>query len=118
MGLALAYADRVQETTTTSGTGSLTLAGAVAGFQAFSAVFVTGQVVYYALSDGTNWEVGQGTYTLSTTVLSRDIIFASSNAGAAVNLSGATTNVWCDLPAQVLADKALTAAMAMHMVPQ
>jgi hypothetical protein len=114
----LKYADRVQETTTTSGTGTLSMAGAVAGFQSFSSAFVTGQTVYYGLTDGTNWEVGQGTYTTSGDTLSRDVIFSSSNSGSAVSLTGATTNVWCDLPAQVLADKAVTVAFVMRMAPQ
>jgi hypothetical protein len=118
LGPGLLYADRVQETSTTTGTGTLSMAGAVTGYQSFSSAFSTGQTVYYAMTDGTNWEVGQGTYTTSGDTLSRDVIFASSNSGSAVNWSAGTRNVWCDLPAQVLADKALTAAFAMHMVPQ
>ncbi len=117
-GPGLLYADRVQETTTTTGTGTLTLAGAVAGYQAFSAAFATGQTVYYAITDGTNWEVGIGTYTTSGTTLSRDLILASSNSGNAVNFGAGTKNVWCDLPAKAIADRGLTVAMAAGWTPQ
>src|SRR5579864_355845 len=101
-GPGLQYADRVQETTTTS-TGTVTLAGAVTGYQAFSSAFVDQQTVYYTITDGTNWEVGSGTYTLSGTTLSRDTVFASSNAGALVNFPAGTKNVWCDFPAVAIA---------------
>lgn len=112
MGKALGYADRVQETSTTTGTGTLTLAGAVSGYQSFSSAFANGDAVYYTITDGTNWEVGKGKFTLSGTTLSRDEIFFSSNSNAAVNWGAGTRNVWCDLPAQVLADKGLSFAMA------
>ena len=71
--MALVVKDRVRETSTTSGTGSLTLAGAVTGFQSFSAIG-DGNTTYYTIVDaGTGaWEVGIGTYTSSTTSLSRD----------------------------------------------
>jgi hypothetical protein len=112
----LVYADRVQETTSTTGTGTVTLAGAVAGFQAFSSVCVTGQTVYYTISDGTNWEVGVGVYTTSGTTLSRNTVLSSSNAGALVSFPG-TSNVWLDLPAAAIADRAQTVAFASHIVP-
>lgn len=114
----LAYADRVQETTTTTGTGPLTLAGAVTGFQAFSAAFAANAttVVYYMVTDGTNWEVGRGTYTLSGTTLSRDVVLASSNSGALVSFGAGTKNVINTQPAAAIADKALTAAFAMKTV--
>lgn len=117
-GPGLAYNDRVQETTTTTGTGTLTLAGAVTGFQAFSAAFATGQQVYYGVSDGTNWEVGIGTYTTAGTLLSRDQVLASSNSNAAVNFGAGTKYVWCDLPAKAIADRGLTLAMAAHWTSQ
>lgn len=80
----LKYAERVKETTTTSGTGTYTLAGAQTGFQTFAAIGNGNQCIYTA-TDGTNWETGIGTYTSSGTTLSRDSIIASSNGGAAVN---------------------------------
>lgn len=96
--MALVYKDRVQETTTTTGTGSYTLAGAVAGYQAFSAIG-DGNTCYYTVTDGTNWEVGVGTYTLATTTLARTTILSSSNAGSAVSWGSGSKNVFLDFPA-------------------
>jgi len=94
------YADRVKETTATTGTGTFTLAGAVIGFQSFAAGFPSAStVVYYCATDGTNWEVGQGTYTLSGTTLSRTTVLASSNAGSLVSFPGPSTQVFCTAPA-------------------
>ena len=62
------FADRVQETTTTTGTGAYTLGGAVAGFQTFASGFGSGSsMVGYAITDGTSWEVGKGTFNGTTT---------------------------------------------------
>lgn len=96
MGL---IADRVQETTTTVGAGTLTLAGAVAGYQSFSSAFTNKQLVEYVIfSNTTDWEVGVGTFTTAGATLSRDIIRRSSNAGAAIAVvSGA--KVWADIGA-------------------
>lgn len=107
--MALVVKDRVQETTTTSGTGTVTLAGAVSGFQSFS-VIGNGNTTYYAITNGTAWEVGLGTYTTSGTTLSRDTIYESSNSGSAISLSG-TSNVFCTYPAEksVYQDSVLTA---------
>lgn len=92
--MAHVYKDRVKETTTTTGTGTLTLAGAATGFQSFSAIG-NGNTCTYCIDDGTNWEVGIGTYTLSGTTLSRTTIIASSNSGSAVNFGAGTKNVYC-----------------------
>ncbi len=93
-------ADRVQETTTTTGTGAVSMAGAVAGYQAFSAAFVTAAVIYYCIAGTTEWEVGIGTLTSgSPWTLSRDTVLASSNSGALVNFSAGTKNVFCDIAA-------------------
>ena len=97
--MALVVKDRVQETSTTTGTGTFTLAGAVSGFQAFS-VIGDGNTTYYAIVGGTEFEVGLGTYTLSGTTLSRDTILESSNGGAAVNFSAGTKNVFVTYPAE------------------
>jgi hypothetical protein len=96
--MALVTKDRVKETTTTTGTGTYTLAGAVTGFQAFS-VIGNANTCGYAITDGTDWEVGVGTYTLSGTTLARTSVLASSNAGAAVNWGAGTKTIWCDFPA-------------------
>jgi hypothetical protein len=96
--MALILKDRVKETTTTSGTGTVTLAGVTSGFQSFSVVG-DGNTTYYAIENGNNWEVGVGTYTASGTTLSRDTILESSNAGSAISLSG-TSTVFCTYPAE------------------
>src|SRR6266581_197366 len=91
------FADRVQETTTTSGTGTLTLAGAVAAYQSFATAFVSGTQVAYRLLDGNAWEVGYGTFTTGS--LTRDFVLGSSSAGALISLSGGSTSVVCTGPA-------------------
>lgn len=98
--MALVLKDRVKETSTTTGTGTFTLAGASTGFQAFS-VIGNGNTTYYtiALQGGSEFEVGIGTYTLSGTTLSRTTVLASSNSGNAVNFSAGTKDVFCDYPA-------------------
>jgi hypothetical protein len=97
--MPLVVKDRVQETTTTTGTGTITLAGAVSGFQSFSAIG-NGNTTYYAIVLGSEWEVGLGTYTSSGTTLSRDTILESSNGGTAVNFSAGTKNVFVTYPAE------------------
>lgn len=94
--MALVLADRVKETTTTTGTGTVTLAGAVTGFQSFAAIG-DGNTTYYCIAGqtGGEWEVGIGTYTLSGTTLSRTTVLASSNAGALVTFSAGTKDVFC-----------------------
>lgn len=94
-------ADRVKETTTTTGTGTYSLAGAADGYQAFSDAFATTDEVYYCVEDGTDWEVGIGTLTTGTPwTLARTSILASSNADAAVNWAAGTKNVFCTVPAE------------------
>lgn len=99
--MALIVKDRVQEITTTVGTGTLTLGGAVLGFQTFAAIG-DGNTTYYAIVDPINsdWEVGIGTYTSSGTTLSRTTVFESSNSGSLVNFSAGTKNVFCTYPAE------------------
>ena len=98
--MPLVVKDRVNETSTTTGTGTFTLAGAVTGFQTFAAIG-DGNTTYYAivLRGGSEFEVGLGTYTSSGTTLSRDTILSSSNSNNAVNFSAGTKNVFCDYPA-------------------
>ena len=93
-------ADRVQETSTTVGTGSIALAGAVTGYQTFDAVLNTADTTFYtaAQQGGSDWEVGIGTFTAPST-LARTTIISSSNGGSIVNFPAGTKNVFIGLPA-------------------
>ena len=97
MGLVLK--DRVKETTASSGTGAITLAGTTSGYQAFS-VIGNGNTTYYVIAGqtSTEWEVGLGTWATGNT-LTRTTVLASSNAGSLVSFSAGTKDVWCDYPA-------------------
>lgn len=97
--MALIVADRVQETTSTTGTGTLTLVGAVSGFQSF-AVIGNGNTTYYTIVSGTSWEVGIGTYTASGTTLSRDTVYASSAGGTTKITVASGATVFCSYPAE------------------
>ena len=98
--MAFVLKDRVKESTTTVGTGAIALTGAATGFQSFS-VIGDGNNTYYTIAgQGTSeWEVGIGTYTLSTTSLSRDTVLASSNSGSLVSFSAGTKDVFVTYPA-------------------
>ncbi len=104
---APAFYDRVLETSTTTGTGTYTLAGAVNGYQSWAAVGNTNIAYYHAYEVDANgnanggWEVGSGAYTASGTTLSRLAILASSNAGSAVNWSAGTRRIGLGIPAYV-----------------
>ena len=99
--MALVIKDRVKETSTTTGTGTFTLAGAATGFQSFAAIG-DGNTTFYTivLVGGSQWEVGIGTYTSSGTTLSRDTILSSSNSGNAVNFSAGTKDVFVTYPSE------------------
>lgn len=97
--MALVIADRVQETTTTTGTGTVTLLGAVTGFQSFAAIG-NGNSTFYCITGGTEWENGIGTYTSAGTTLSRTTVLSSSNSGSLVNFSAGTKNVFVTYPAE------------------
>lgn len=93
------YADRVKDTTTTTGTGSITLAGtAPTGYQTFAAGLGSDAkpVVGYVIDGGSTgeWEVGRGSFN-GTTTLTRDKVRSSSNSGALVNFSAGTKTVFC-----------------------
>ena len=101
----MAIESRVKETTTTTGTGAYTLAGAVPGYRSFFAAFGNGVPIYYAVEAGAEWERGYGTLTGGTT-LNRTEILGSSNGGAPVNWGAGTKDVWCDFPEEL--------AVALH----
>lgn len=111
------YEDRIQETTTSTGTGTITLAGAVSGYQTFSSGFVVGDAVGYAIVGGAEWEVGIGTLA-SSSMISRDQVLGSSNAGALVSFSAGTKNVWCNLAADAIADMGMTIAIKNNWLMQ
>ena len=98
--MALVIKDRVKQTSTTTGTGTLTLNGTVDGFQTFAAALSDGDTTYYALLEpSTNeWEVGLGTWTEGSSLLARTTILASSNSGSAVSLT-AQSEVFITQPA-------------------
>jgi hypothetical protein len=99
--MAFVIADRVRETTSTTGTGALTLGGPFSGFQGFS-VIGDGNNTYYAISDPNTgaWEVGIGTYTASGNTLSRDAVLSSSNSGSPVTFVAGTKDVICTQPSE------------------
>jgi len=97
--MALVISDRVKETTTTTGTGTYTLGGAVTGFETFTANLSNSDTTYYACTDNTDFEVGIGTFTSSGTTLARTTILASSNSNNAVSWSSGTRTIFCTLPA-------------------
>ena len=99
--MALTIGDRVQETTTTTGTGTITLAGAKTGYQAASSVLSNADTTYYAIQHQTadEWEVGLGTYTSSGTTLARTTVISSSNSNNAVDFAAGTKDVFITMPA-------------------
>jgi hypothetical protein len=100
--MALVLADRVRETTTTTGTGAVTLGGAYTSFQTFSAAIGNANTTYYTIANVVSgeWEVGIGTYTLSGNTLSRDTVLSSSNSGSLVNFTTGTKDVFVTQPSE------------------
>jgi len=97
--MALVVYDRVQESTATTGTGSITLGGAVTGYQSF-AVVGNGNLVYYTILNGNAWEVGIGTYSTTGPTLARTTVLSNSNGNTSpISLSGSSF-VWCDYPSE------------------
>ena len=95
--MALVVYDRIQQTGTANTTVSFTLSATTTGYQSF-AVVGNGNTTYYSANDGTNWEVGLGTYSTTGPTLTRTTILSSSNSGSAVTFTG-TVTVFCDYPA-------------------
>src|SRR6056300_1002347 len=96
--MALVVNDRVKETSTTTGTGTFTLAGAVLGFETFSTAIGNTNTTYYSIvNENGEFEVGLGTVGAGT--LARTTILSSSNSDSAVNFSAGTKDVFCTLPA-------------------
>ena len=100
--MALVLNNRVRETTSTTGTGAVTLGGAVDGFQTFAAGIGNSNTTYYAISINTEseWEVGLGTLNADSSTLTRTTVLESSNSDAAVDFSAGSKEVFCTLPAE------------------
>lgn len=102
--MSLVFADFVKETTATTGTGTYNLGGALTGFRTFVAGIGDGNTCYYAINDGTDWEVGIGTVTdASPDTLARTSVIASSNSNSAVDWSAGTKDIYVVNPAAVVA---------------
>ena len=97
--MALVVNDRVKETSTTTGTGTLTLAGAVTGFETFSSAIGNTNTTYYAIVHSANSEFEVGLGTVAAGTLARTTVITSSNSDSAVDFSAGTKNVFCTLPA-------------------
>jgi hypothetical protein len=97
--MALVFADLVRETTSTTGTGTLTLTGAVTNYQSFAAIG-NANTTYYRIISGADSEVGIGTYTLSGTTLSRDTVLYSSAGGTTKITVAVGATVICTYPAE------------------
>lgn len=115
--MAFKYFDRVKETSTTTGTGNITLGGAVSGFQAFSARYSNADNMYYGIADqaGSNWEIGVGTYNSAGNTLSRTAVLESSNADAAVNFTSGALFVWVDYPASTYVSSSIASGSAVGL---
>ena len=110
--MALIVNDRVKETSTTTGTGTLNLAGAEQGYESFVSGIGTTNTTFYAIENNSagEFEVGIGTVTdASPDTLSRDTIISSSNSDSAVNLSSGTKDVFCTYPASRAPSASMTA---------
>ena len=112
--MALVLNDRVKETSTTAGTGTLDLDGAVTGFETFVAGIATTNTTYYCIDHQGSydeWEVGLGTVTDATPdTLSRDTVISSSNSDGKVDFTAGTLDVFCTFPASKTMDMTLTTA--------
>ena len=99
--MALVLNDRVKETTTTTGTGTLTLGGAVTGFETFGTGIGNSNTTYYAvtLPASAEFEVGLGTLNSDSTTIARTTVISSSNSDNAVNFSAGTKTIFCTMPA-------------------
>ena len=97
--MAFVINDRVKETTSTLGTGAVTLSGAQQGFQSFSSGIGAGNSTYYTIALGSQWEVGIGTLTNATT-FTRDSVISSNNANSLVDFGAGSKDIFVSLPAK------------------
>lgn len=107
--------DRVKELSTSTGTGTFSLNGAVPGFQAFDDVFNLNDTFYYSIAaDNGSWETGTGTY-ISTNTIERTTVFESSNGGSLVGFSAGSKDVFVTYPAKksITTDTAVALSIAL-----
>lgn len=112
--MALIVNDRVKETTTTTGTGDITFAGAATGFETFAAGIGNSNTTYYCITlpGSAEFEVGLGTLSGDSSTMARTTIISSSNSDSAVNFSAGTKDVFCTLPASKALIKDANGALA------
>ena len=98
--MALIFGDRVKETTTTTGTGSISLLGAIAGYKTFASVMSIGDTCYYSITSdtSTSWEIGLGTYSALNTLARTTVL------GLKLDLEVGTKNVFITLPKKHIDD--------------
>ena len=111
--MAFVINDRVKETTSTVGTGTVTLSGAQTGFQSFSSGIGTGNSTYYTIALANQWEVGIGTLTNATT-FTRDSVISSSSANTLVSFSAGSKDIFCTLPATWAPSPAMSAQIFVN----
>tara|TARA_R100001510_G_scaffold17180_2_gene14487 strand:- start:17056 stop:17397 length:342 start_codon:yes stop_codon:yes gene_type:complete len=108
-------AERVRQSSLSTGTGNFTLSGTYQGFQSFSEVFSVGDTTYYVIADDLgNWEVGIGTYSSANT-LTRNIVYESSNGDAKVTFPAGDKRVFVSYPAarSITSDQTVALAIAL-----
>jgi len=110
--MAFVLNDRVKETTTTTGTGAVTLGGTSTGFQTFAAGIGNSNTCYYAIVHQTanEWETGLGTLNGDSSTLTRTAVYESTNSDSAEDFAAGTKDVFCTLPASKTPSQILTTA--------
>jgi hypothetical protein len=109
------FFDRTKDTTTTTGTGNITLSGtAPTGYVSFNTAFGTGVEFFYTIAAGSEWEVGVGRLSASTTLV-RQEVYKSSNANALVNFSSGTKDVFCTIPGNFM-NAAMTQGQIIQII--
>ena len=103
------FADRVKESTATTGTGAYALGGAIAGFRSFGIGVGNNKVCFYGATDGTDWETGIGTTDGTSANLARTTVLASTNGGAAVNWGAGLKEIYVTVPSAWMARAAFGA---------
>lgn len=117
--MAFKLGDKVKETTTTTGTGAITLLGTVSGFQTFGSVLANGDTTFYSISHTTanEWEIGFGTYSTTGPTITRTAVYSSSNSNAAVTFSAGTKNVFITYPSVQSGKRVIVIADATSITP-